>query len=213
MELKERVLETAVRMFADLGIKSVRMDDIASACGISKRTLYEQFDDRENLVRQAIEAYVKRQEEMLAGQMAQAENAIDEMWIMSGHGSEFKTSARNLMIDLLRFYPQIFEDIVKKYYEQIVACNEACLRRGKIQELFLPWIDTHIMARGFTRYLYGLHRDFSERIIAAGPVEEGQQLDEMRMLMMLFVRGITTERGRVYIDAKMKEGANNHLFK
>ena len=106
-----------------------------------------------------------------------------------------------------------FEDIVKKYYEQIVACNEACLRRGKIQELFLPWIDTHIMARGFTRYLYGLHRDFSERIIAAGPVEEGQQLDEMRMLMMLFVRGITTERGRVYIDAKMKEGANNHLFK
>lgn len=204
MEVKERVLDTAIRMFADLGIKSVRMDDIASACGISKRTLYEQFTDRENLVRQAIETYVKQQEAMLAERIAQAENAIDEMWFMSGHGSEFKTSARNLMIDLLRFYPQIFEDIVRGYYEKIVGRNESCLRRGKEQGLFLPWIDTDIMARGFTRYLYGLHRDFSERILAAGAANEGQQLDEMRMLMMLFVRGITTEQGRLYIDAKME---------
>ena len=127
MELKERIVDTALRLFTDLGIKSVRMDDIASVCGISKRTLYEQFTDREHLVRQTIETYVKQQEAMLVGPMSRAENAIDEMWIMSGHGTEFKTSARNLMIDLLRFYPQIFEDIVRKYYEQIVACSEACL--------------------------------------------------------------------------------------
>ena len=205
MELKERIVDTALRLFTDLGIKSVRMDDIASVCGISKRTLYEQFTDREHLVRQAIETYVKQQEAMLVGPMSRAENAIDEMWIMSGHGTEFKTSARNLMIDLLRFYPQIFEDIVRKYYEQIVACSEACLRRGKEQGMFLGWIDETIMARGFTRYLYGLHRDFSERIIAAGPVNESSQLDEMRMLMMLFVRGITPDGGRAYIDAKMKD--------
>ena len=205
MELKERIVDTALRLFTDLGIKSVRMDDIASVCGISKRTLYEQFTDREHLVRQAIETYVKQQEAMLVGPMSRAENAIDEMWIMSGHGTEFKTSARNLMIDLLRFYPQIFEDIVRKYYEHIVACSEACLRRGKEQGMFLGWIDETIMARGFTRYLYGLHRDFSERIIAAGPVNESSQLDEMRMLMMLFVRGITTDEGRAYIDAKMKD--------
>lgn len=204
MEVKERVLDTAIRMFADLGIKSVRMDDIASACGISKRTLYEQFTDRENLIRQAVETYVTQQEALLVERMARAENAIDEMWFMSGHGSEFKTSARNLMIDLLRFYPQIFEDIVRGYYEKIVSRNESCLRRGKEQGLFLSWIDTAIMARGFTRYLYGLHRDFSERILAAGAANEGQQLDEMRMLMMLFVRGITTEQGRLYIDAKME---------
>lgn len=205
MEQKERIVDTALRLFTDLGIKSVRMDDIASVCGISKRTLYEQFTDREHLVRQTIETYVKQQEAMLVGPMSRAENAIDEMWIMSGHGTEFKTSARNLMIDLLRFYPQIFEDIVRKYYEQIVACSEACLRRGKEQGMFLGWIDETIMARGFTRYLYGLHRDFSERIIAAGPVNESSQLDEMRMLMMLFVRGITTDEGRAYIDAKMKD--------
>ena len=70
MELKERIVDTALRLFTDLGIKSVRMDDIASVCGISKRTLYEQFTDREHLVRQAIETYVKQQEAMLVGPMS-----------------------------------------------------------------------------------------------------------------------------------------------
>ena len=39
MEIKERVITEATRMFSEMGIKSVRMDDIAVACGISKRTL------------------------------------------------------------------------------------------------------------------------------------------------------------------------------
>ena len=46
MEIKERVITEATRMFSEMGIKSVRMDDIAVACGISKRTLYENFADR-----------------------------------------------------------------------------------------------------------------------------------------------------------------------
>ena len=54
MEIKERVITEATRMFSEMGIKSVRMDDIAVACGISKRTLYENFADREDLVRQSI---------------------------------------------------------------------------------------------------------------------------------------------------------------
>ena len=45
---------------------SIRSSSIASVCGISKRTLYEQFTDREHLVRQTIETYVKQQEAMLS---------------------------------------------------------------------------------------------------------------------------------------------------
>ena len=41
MDVRERVIIEATRLFSEMGIKSVRMDDIAEACGISKRTLYE----------------------------------------------------------------------------------------------------------------------------------------------------------------------------
>ena len=85
MEIKERVRTEATRMFSEMGIKSVRMDDIAVACGISKRTLYENFADREDLVRQSIYYHLRRHEEEMLGQMKAASNVIDEFWIMFGH--------------------------------------------------------------------------------------------------------------------------------
>ena len=47
---KDRIIEEAMRMFVQQGIKSVRMDDIARSLGVSKRTLYEQFGDKEELL-------------------------------------------------------------------------------------------------------------------------------------------------------------------
>ena len=47
---RERIIEHAMEMFATQGIKSVRMDDIASQLGMSKRTLYELFGDKEELL-------------------------------------------------------------------------------------------------------------------------------------------------------------------
>ena len=43
LELRERIIDTALNSFATHGIKSITMDDIAAALGISKRTLYEVF--------------------------------------------------------------------------------------------------------------------------------------------------------------------------
>ena len=46
MTQRERIIEQAARMFAEQGIKSIRMDDIAKELGVSKRTLYEMFEDK-----------------------------------------------------------------------------------------------------------------------------------------------------------------------
>ena len=53
-ELRERIIETAVKAFAAQGIKSITMDDIATSLGISKRTLYEVFPDKETLLEECI---------------------------------------------------------------------------------------------------------------------------------------------------------------
>lgn len=47
---KERIIDQAMHMFVSQGIKSVRMDDIAQQLGVSKRTLYEMFGDKEGLL-------------------------------------------------------------------------------------------------------------------------------------------------------------------
>ena len=50
MDLKERIVQTALVLFGKYGIKSITMDEIASGLGISKRTLYETFKDKESIL-------------------------------------------------------------------------------------------------------------------------------------------------------------------
>lgn len=48
--LKDKILETSMKMFQEKGIRAVKMDDIANRLSISKRTLYEIYDDKERLL-------------------------------------------------------------------------------------------------------------------------------------------------------------------
>ena len=54
-ELRERIVATAMMAFTAHGIRSIRMDDIATQMGISKRTLYEIFADKETLLKECIQ--------------------------------------------------------------------------------------------------------------------------------------------------------------
>lgn len=206
MELKERIINEATRMFAEMGIKSVRMDDIAVACGISKRTLYETFSDREDLIRQSIYYHIERHEQDMQEKMAQAENVIEEFWIMFGHGSEFRASTKMVTIDLIKFYPQIFDEVMRNYHETLVKNNQMRLQRGIEQGLFLKWVDTAFMARSLTRYLYGLHQDFTDILISSHISDNNTQPRPLQFAIMFFVRGITTEKGRRYIDENILKG-------
>ena len=50
MDLKERIIQTALLLFGKYGVKSITMDEIASGLGVSKRTLYETFKDKESII-------------------------------------------------------------------------------------------------------------------------------------------------------------------
>lgn len=206
MDVKERVITEATRMFSEMGIKSVRMDDIAVACGISKRTLYENFADREDLVRQSIYYHIRRHEEKMIDQMKAASNVIDEFWIMFGHGSEFGASTKMVALDLIKYYPQIFDEVMRTHYDNIVIKSEQRLRRGIGQGLFLQCIDTSFMAKSLTRYLYGLHQDFSDIVISAHVDDNKPEPRPLQFAIMFFLRGITTEKGREYIDGNILKG-------
>ncbi len=59
MEPKEKILAGAEALFMKYGFKSITMDDIARELGISKKTLYQFFEDKNDLVNQAIENHIQ----------------------------------------------------------------------------------------------------------------------------------------------------------
>ena len=67
MLLKDRIVAESTNLFVRNGVKSVRMDDIASRLGVSKRTIYELFGDRESLIVECVRHFYASQDENTTG--------------------------------------------------------------------------------------------------------------------------------------------------
>ena len=81
---KGRIIDQAMQMFVSQGIKSVRMDDIAQQLGVSKRTLYEMFGDKEGLLYLAMERYSERNRQRWNELTADAHDVLEAMFMVLG---------------------------------------------------------------------------------------------------------------------------------
>ena len=61
--LREVILKTAMKAFAEKGIRAVKMDDIAESLAISKRTMYEIYATKEELLYEGVKAFREKRKE------------------------------------------------------------------------------------------------------------------------------------------------------
>ena len=80
MDTKERIIEQARELFIRLGIRSVSMDDIAGQIGMSKKTLYQHFEDKDELVELVVAFETNRMQQDCHACANTAENAVEEIF-------------------------------------------------------------------------------------------------------------------------------------
>src|ERR1035437_8261173 len=80
METKEHILKSAEELFFHYGVKSVTMDDIASHLGMSKKTIYNFFKDKDELLSEFAKTFVDRNSGAFEHVCKSANNAIDEIF-------------------------------------------------------------------------------------------------------------------------------------
>ena len=102
-------MDQVMAMFIAQGIKSVRMDDIARQLSISKRTLYEMFGDKEELLYQCIVRHAKSTEQERAKRFKQADNYLEVMLICLREMADKATVANRIRENLRKFYPKVAE--------------------------------------------------------------------------------------------------------
>ncbi len=135
-------------LFKRYGIKSVTMDDVSHELGISKKTLYEYFSDKSNLVKTVIEYEAEMREIHFSENRQKSTNAIDEMLniyrfyqeIMKEHNPSFE-------YDLRKYYPNIYSGLKKLMREKIMKSTLANIKNGKKQGLYRQEINEHIIAK------------------------------------------------------------------
>lgn len=122
---KGRIIDQAMQMFVSQGIKSVRMDDIAQQLGVSKRTLYEMFGDKEGLLYLAMERYSERNRQRWNELTADAHDVLEAMFMVLGEVMDNAEVSRRMMDNLRKFYPAVHDKLMR---EGMVKTARACVR-------------------------------------------------------------------------------------
>jgi AcrR family transcriptional regulator len=202
MELRDRIIQTTTGLFFENGIKSVTMDIIAETMGISKRTLYETFSDKNQLVDDCM-IYVIQQSEIRSEEIrSKASNFIEAMLMLYKEGnSESRKCNKNFTTDLRRFHPVV--------YQRIKEHRERAFKVDMIVELDKGIMDGYIRSDLNTEIMAILLRSQIDMIEEELPELRRFPLSEIfKTAFMSFIRGISTPKGLKVIDDFVKKHDN-----
>ncbi len=115
---RERIIEQAAKMFAEQGIKSIRMDDIAKALGVSKRTLYEMFEDKEELLYLSIRFMQSRRMAKVEAKLKENAESLAFLFDSMAMMMDSRDLHRRISHNLRKFYPATFERVRKESEEE-----------------------------------------------------------------------------------------------
>ena len=132
METKDRILIGAEELFFKYGIKSITMDDIAKHLAISKKTIYQFFSDKNELVETLMSVKLKEDECQFQQIQEESENMIVEVFNMMKHiSSMFAKINPNIFYDLQKYHPKAW-GLFKQFKQNCMArMIEASIERGK----------------------------------------------------------------------------------
>lgn len=162
--LKEKILTAAMTAFTKKGIKAVKMDDIAAALSISKRTLYELYENKEDLLLEGIKRYNKNMQDELH-HFASSKVSVMDVILHSFRITieQLKYTSPAFYIDLVK-YPKImkhFEDDKKSTQKQFLeflhkGIEEGYFRNDVNYELLLYILDAQqhyiLMSQLYKKY-------------------------------------------------------------
>ena len=203
-ELKDSILQKTESLFLKFGIKSVTMDDIARELGISKKTLYQFFENKTDLLSQMTSKHVAKEMEAMTAIQAQSKNALEELLNVAQHIMReiSRFASPNTIFDLQKYYPELwktFEDFQTVNMYQNVKCN---LERGISEGLYRDDLDADIIAKLYVS---------KTLCVVDEEMFPTRQYDKVRLFKQYFyyhIRGIATTKGLRLLEKYLAELMN-----
>lgn len=184
---KEEVIRTTQELIARHGIRAVRVDEIAATLGISKRTLYEMFADKTDLVEAClIEMGRQRQHHLAASNRRRSGSALQKVFAMMRIYNEdlFKVESRFLSdIREKRSFARHYDTYRSLWHGQLADLLARCKQEGSL----LEEIHAETFADRIMTTLFELRM-------------KQAQLEELHLFCRTILRGAATRQGIEWID-------------
>ena len=189
--LKDRILEHAMHEFAYRGIKSVKMDDIAQGLCISKRTMYEIYENKECLLFEGIKRAKEKNEKEMEAIIGRSANVIElVIAIYRKRVEEFKDTCPQFYLDLEK-YPSII-NYLNQFHNKKHNAFMAFLERGVQEGYFLSDVNIELFAELFDAIIDNIVK---RQLYLHYPIE---QIFKSQLLVVF--RGFCTVEGIKILD-------------
>lgn len=145
---KDRIKLVAHELLLQYGIRSISMDDIAAKLGMSKKTIYQFYKDKDELVEEVIGGLIFNNQETCIADKKKADNAIHEIFIAMDLVTEiFRSMNPTVLFDLQKYHPTAFSKFQNHKNEFLLSMMRQNIKRGIDEELYRSEINVEIMSR------------------------------------------------------------------
>jgi len=197
---EQQLIEGAMSIFMRYGIKSVNMDDIARQLGVSKKTLYQYFEDKEDLLGKVVQRHCSMEEESIAAIASKKLSAIEEMFeIMHWVISIISKIHPSVKFDLEKYHPELGNTMRLARAQVVHGCILNNLKKGKKEGAYRKDLDAEIITR---IYLARIDAFLDPAIF---PFEQFKPVDVYKELFQYHIHGIASTKGIEQLETILKQ--------
>jgi AcrR family transcriptional regulator len=197
--MEERILLKARDLMLQSGLRQVTMDDLAQELGISKKTIYQYYKDKDDLVKAVVNLELKNHQTSCIACESKAENAIHEMFlVMENMKAMTQTMNPNSMMELEKHFPTAFDMIKNHKDEFLFSLIKENLSKGMEEGCYRADLDIDIVSK------FRLETVFIPFNLRLFPLDKFNSLEVHTQLMEHFVYGLMTIKGHELMDKYKK---------
>ncbi|MDQ3050522.1 MAG: TetR/AcrR family transcriptional regulator [Bacteroidota bacterium] len=195
MEPEDRIIESATELFYRFGIKSITMDDVAKHLCMSKKTLYQHFHDKNDMVMKCCQHDLVNRQCVFDDITESASDAIAELMSIMKHMEHMYTSMNpNLFYDLQKYHPSAWKLFREFKEKKVMVSIESNLQKGVEQGLYRKDMNIPIIAR---LRIEEVEMGFNPLVF---PPDKFNFAKVQIQLFSHFMHGITTIKGHKLIN-------------
>ena len=195
MDNRQKITEEAALMFRTYGIRAVTMDMLAAKLGMSKRTIYEVFKDKDELLKGVIKWMTQKQREVITKYFNESDNVVEAIFkmldLMADH---FQKMSPAFQMDMKRYHRIILDNPDEMQDLPYYSNNSEILSRGIKEGVFRDDINVEIT----NKCMLEVVRMSNDKDVF--PPDDFTNKDIIRNFYLNYLRGISTPKGLDLID-------------
>lgn len=201
MDIRKKIITGAGELFVKHGTRQVTMDTIAHALGISKRTIYENFKDKNDLLINFLTITIHNHKNKALEIINESENVIEALFYFAELNHKEMSKVNPCFIsDMKKYHPKVFQRIYDNGDLRNMEITYTILKKGINEGVFTKEINIDVANRF-------IHHTFDFVQIAENEIN-CHQIEIWRSVHLPYLKGISTEKGNQQISALLMKHRN-----